>query len=490
MRCSRTHALDAQQHAKLRRTDRKALKRNSSTTTHQNITTYKGNAPTTKCTAAGQEGHADEAKATTEKTASVATSTRSADTERSSSRFKARMSSCFTSATASCVSTAMQRHVRSAGARMPLSQLKPGSEHRDVLVVGVQPFGIFVDIGAERDGLLHASALHDAAALQSGDRLAVVVVQRVHAGRLTLTLQRPSGSGTRAAAGGRQHVQDGRASRATEPDGGTSATASETASRSSSSSSLTRLHRSNATSTSRATSSASRQTEAERLAALTALQREIDASPDHRFRDGEVRSVAPFGAFVRLQPASADKLARRPGSVAAAADASAAFVDGLLSASALEAAYRAGFIGAAGTAHGIAPAQLVRVHVDLIDMRRRRVALSLCEPRLAIAEVPTRLAMFPALVHESSIVATALPTSLPSPSPPPPVCTLALEQGAAPSAASLFFAECAPMPRATHEPRVLLIRKFCRCQAQKPDRFRTITLVSLPWKDELAPLML
>ena len=56
------------------------------------------------------------------------------------------------------VSTVLQDEIHGYTPPLPLEQLSAGSRHEGT-VVGIAPYGVFVDIGAVRDGLVHVSCV-------------------------------------------------------------------------------------------------------------------------------------------------------------------------------------------------------------------------------------------------------------------------------------------------------------------------------------------
>jgi len=416
----------------------------------------------------------------------------------------------------------------------------------------VQPFGLFVDIGAERDGLLHASELAGAAGLQPGDRLELVVVKGVRDGRLSLTLQRaPPPPSPREAPGWRAAVEsapptaDGGASDAGSISAFSALTSASRAPRAAAAPSSCLSSRPPSRASSRASSAVP---DVERAAAVAALQKEVDACAASRLREGQVRSLTKHGAFVRLTvsnapPADADaplpsvdELLRTIAAEAGTAGRGAATatplaqlrtrttilspplcVDGLVSATTLEAAYRRGYIDAAGTINGLAAGQRVRVRVEDFDIEQRRVTLSLCAPRTSappagrlptIADLTDRThtstsEAFPSLEAAASrsvrcaaasatadLPTLALPTPIlvePSrPLPTPPISEprpAAAEEltTAASRLANIFSAEAVHRPQCAAA-KVLIVRTLKRCGNKRP--FRTLKLVDMPWKDD------
>ena len=79
----------------------------------------------------------------------------------------------------------------------PLDAFQPGDELEGV-VRSVQPYGAFIDVGAERDGLIHISELRDGFVekvedvIKEGDKVTVRVKEvQVEQGRLSLTMRNP-----------------------------------------------------------------------------------------------------------------------------------------------------------------------------------------------------------------------------------------------------------------------------------------------------------
>ena len=298
----------------------------------------------------------------------------------------------------------------------------------------------------------------------------------------------------------------------------------------------------------------------EAASALEVLHSRIGESVANRYFEGEVRSLTPFGAFVRLvvsrplpeatpqvlsvdellqQIAAANESAAASSSAAAAtaaandaatSDASTASVaaaptptptplaqlrtkteilppklrvDGLVSVGSLDAAYRKGWIGAAGASDAIAAGQRVRLYVESLDIQRRRLGLSLCAPQRA---APPTAEAFPALSGKPVAAAVApvqcalpLPTPIPlAPATPLPTLEPSSTAAGLPEENSesalvdrasrlraVLSAEAAEVKRPAAKPRVLcsLTLRRCRPPPAPPAAFCTRTLVGMAWKD-------
>lgn len=86
------------------------------------------------------------------------------------------------------------------GRRVPVEELKPGQELKGI-VQSVRPWGCFVDVGAEREGLVHISrittrfvdSIFDT--VQAGQEVTVWVEKASEGGRLSLSMVRRKGRG-------------------------------------------------------------------------------------------------------------------------------------------------------------------------------------------------------------------------------------------------------------------------------------------------------
>lgn len=410
-----------------------------------------------------------------------------------------------------------------AAAGQHLDTLRAGAELRGV-VRAVMPFGAFLDVGVGRDGLLPAAEMDrpGCAALQRGSKL-TVWVRHVNAakGRISLSLAAPpprptparaprDSSGSQASSGAPPVLRRGDSGASSrEPADATAAADAAAAAtadhrplaqlrageltralpRAAPSCASARSHApSRAGSSGTGWSRSSRRTAAGRAAALAALEAFLARDPTAAWLDGVVAGCTDFGAFVRL------------------GDGSGALesVDGLLHRSALQAAFRAGVIGAAGSADGIATGQSVRVRVT--DVTAKGVELSLLAPRIALAPlartaaprvasgrqaVPTREA-FPALpsskaddkVNDSASTTTEASTRT------EPASSKEVAHGAGATEEALSLAArvewLAPAePVAAPAPTVLLAARTVRHWQPKLHSWsaRTVSLADLPWKN-------
>jgi len=242
--------------------------------------------------------------------------------------------------------------------RTPLAELRAGEKREKATVTGVQAFGAFVDVGAEKDGLLPTAQLALlGGAVAVGQAIGAVFVRQVDLTRGRVTL---SPSDPKAASSVRSRC-DSRASN-------TSSVGESVASRSSLRSSV-------------ASHASSRVAKAAvKGAAIEALAAALAVAPDTFFIDGTVANVTDFGAFVRLDGrtvADIMQACHADGRIDLTAPPAAAAVDGLLHRSELAAAYRAGIIGAAGDVDGVKVGSSLRVRVVEVDAARQQVRLSL-----------------------------------------------------------------------------------------------------------------
>jgi len=226
-----------------------------------------------------------------------------------------------------------------------------------VTVTGVLAFGVFVDVGAARDGLIPLREL-PADGVAVGQKLPPVYVRHVDLARGRLTLSRsPLGNG-----GGERSRSESRASNAS------------TESVESRASRLSVGSRLSHASTARATR------EEQRGAAFEAISAALDLWPDTFCFTGSVVNLTDFGAFVRLDAGELAKVmgaCHSDGIISVAAAPGDVRVDGLLRQREIVAGYRAGVIGAAGEANGITVGKVLRVRILSVDVQQRQLQLSL-----------------------------------------------------------------------------------------------------------------
>jgi len=332
----------------------------------------------------------------------------------------------------------VQSHVRT-----PLAELQSGEKREAATVKGVHAFGAFVDISAEKDGLLPASELQGMEAAV-GQTLTVYVKHvNLERGRIALTRTVLRGSRARPPS-----CRPGDAPRTSNTSSVGESVASKASGRSSSTLSF----------------GSSRTVRADlRLAAIEALAAALDKAPDGVYVHGTVVNRTRCGMFVRLGSCGrelADIMAAclADGLVKISAPAGSVTVDGLLLNSELVAAYDAGIIGSAGAANGVHVGKQVGVYVVEVDVEQQQVRLSL-RPKLVKDAAP------PSATTPASDEHTE--------------CKEPAEVDAATLATRLQWQLQSPTQVEVVPP--LIIRTMRRVPA---GTFRTIRLVEMAWKQE------
>jgi len=267
------------------------------------------------------------------------------------------------------------RQAAPSAVRTPLAELVAGEARGGATVTGMQSYGAFIDVGAAKDGLLPMRA-QTGVALAVGHRLAVVYIAHVDLslGRVTLSLAPPGDATPRRG----PRASEPRASSTSSVSGESVAESAVVGAPSSTSRSSRNSRSSNALSS--ASTRAPRNSQLKE-AAIESLAAALALAPEGVWIDGSVASLTSFGAFVTLARQAVDEImaaCHRDGLIAV--QGSCARIDGLLHTSELALAYRAGLIGAAGDADGLAVGQRVRVRVVEVDRQKQQLRLALRAP--------------------------------------------------------------------------------------------------------------
>jgi len=413
--------------------------------------------------------------AATEAATEVAVAERASEVARPASPAPSLASTIASTRTATSGWSAASRALRRPKERVRLTELQPG-ERLEGKVTGVQPYGAFIDVKAQKDGLLPLVGPREGEkALTAGQRVAVLYVKHVDAarGRLTLSLDPPRERPT----GGGGVRSDSRSSNASGGAESVSTQSSRLSSRLSASTA-----RSGCSSSARA-----RESRAEVRAAafdvLAAALATVDAATGF-WIGGEVVSLAGFGAFVRLAGSEVaaiwDACHDDSGVKRRAVAGGGAAVDGLLHNSELSAAYRAGLIGGAGEAGGIAVGGRVRVRVVEVNVTQQQLRLSLLPPPRASAAPlgdggATRFrGRFASDATEEADANEEVSSAAKEAVAPKEVDGATL-------ASRLQWMAPVEEPAAAHA-ALLVVRKARRLPHGK---MRLMRLVELPWKDEV-----